>query len=633
MRLLSGFGDWHRFTSLILGMARDLNEILSELGGRKWKAKFGDRLLQARDGDWKAVAEIADYLRQDDLNRYHRVLAKELYQWLVDEGYGLYYAYLCDIMHRLDPSLPYTETDVNLLLPYCQQGGSYVFGVLVKAIQSDTELLDRYKDQVLLVFKQMTNGHPEDNWELSLWYDVLILDERMEYSAEKRNAALADMEGCIQYGNDPYVAVRYLEETVRRNQSSQESWDFGNALSVLSCSVDDQDYWFYKGLCALCVANYSEAFNSFGIGKDKRSRLARAYCLIHGMGTPVDHTVARAILKDYPDDAFALYLLAVSLFRTADHPKELPPEVTELLEESKRLGYKAAGITLGQMKLICCFSELDDEKRESILDEIRSLDLGIGYASICAVNCFFVYCRCLNRVLESFRLGSSVTGYSVEEYLRSKEIRLAKKIMGIKYNRVLPLTGYSRALMRSNVVKEPATEDYIDGLYGFNQSPILRKWAVEKALIGILFEGYCTRTDYVLQLLRNMGRSEKELLLLDIAIHILEHDELYSLRKTLGKGFLNVFGEEIKDPLIKLLRAKCCLDRSYEKEASQELRKTLRATAKVKDYLLIELRNRMIQYDSLEDKIPLIMDQSPINETNEDLLLHTVGYAFFDYNY
>ncbi len=259
--------------------------------------------------------------------------------------------------------------------------------------------------------------------------------------------------------------------------------------------------------------------------------------------------------------------------------------------------------------------------------------MGIGYASICAVNCFFVYCRCLNRVLESFRLGSSVTGYSVEEYLRSKEIRLAKKIMGIKYNRVLPLTAYSRALMRSNVVKELATEDYIDGFYGFNQSPVLRKWAVEKAVIGILFEGYCTRTDYVLQLLRNMGRSEKELLLLDIAIHILEHDELYSLRKTLGKGFLNVFGEEIKDPLIKLLRAKCCLDRSYEKEASQELRKTLRATAKVKDYLLIELRNRMIQYDSLEDKIPLIMDQSPINETNEDLLLHTVGYAFFDYNY
>ena len=96
---------------------------------------------------------------------------------------------------------------------------------------------------------------------------------------------------------------------------------------------------------------------------------------------------------------------------------------------------------------------------------------------------------------------------------------------------------------------------------------------------------------------------------------------------------MDVFGAEIKDPLIKLLRAKCCLDRSYEKEASQELRKTLRATAKVKDFLLIELRNRMIQYDSLEDKIPLIMDQSPINEINEDLLLNTVGYAFFDYNY
>lgn len=613
-------------------MTRDLNEILSELDERNWEAKVVNRLRQARKGDWCAVVDIADYLRNDDLNRYHWVLAKELYQWLVDEGREFYFAYLCDIEHRLDPSLPYTESDVLLLMSYCQQGGQFVFGMVVRALQSDTALFNRFKGQVLQLYKHMTKRRSEDDLALKLWYYVLILDERMNYPQEERETALLDMGCCLKCSTDSYVVTQYLERIVRRNQRYQENWDFRFALVILSRSGEDNLYMFYKGLCALCVGNYSEAFTSFGIGQDMRNRLARAYCLIHGMGTPVDHAAAREILKGYPNDAFALYLLAVSLFRTFDHPKELPPEVIELLEESKRLGYQAAGITLDQMRLICAFYTGDVAKKTSIYNDIKSHASKVSPLSLYAIGCFDIYNICANKVKAYIQLGGRYAGFNIDEYLCSEEINSAKKSMEIEFPAVLPLTAYSRALMRCNVLKESSIDDFIDALYGFNQSPVLRKWAMEKALIDILDEGYCGQTNYVLQLLRNIGMSEKEVLLWDMSIHISERDGVSPLWATLAEGFLDLFDAGANDPLIKLLRAKYCSDRSYEEERAKEFRETLRATANLKDNLLIELRNRLIQGVELEDKIPQIKGQSPINEYNEDLLFHTVGYAFFDYN-
>ena len=138
--------------------------------------------------------------------------------------------------------------------------------------------------------------------------------------------------------------------------------------------------------------------------------------------------------------------------------------------------------------------------------------------------------------------------------------------------------------------------------------------------------------DEVFRLYLNMGGNEKDMLLWHVAIDIFSQHENTEFKDSLIDGFLGLFGKENKNHLFSLLKARFYLERKNNREDGTELRTLLEETADVNSPLLICLRNRIIKEARLEKKIPLNLSNYLVNEVNEDLLVYSMGYAFFDYN-
>ena len=138
--------------------------------------------------------------------------------------------------------------------------------------------------------------------------------------------------------------------------------------------------------------------------------------------------------------------------------------------------------------------------------------------------------------------------------------------------------------------------------------------------------------DVLFRLYLNMGGNEKDMLLWHMAIDIFNRGENIEFQDSLIDGFLGLYGKDNKDPLFSLLKARFYLERKHNKEDGKELRNLLKETADVNSTLLINLRNRIIKEARLEKEFPLNLNTCLVSETNEDLLVYTLGYAFFDYN-
>lgn len=612
-------------------MGRDLKAILGELGGNKAKALFDDKLMRAKNGDWSAVVYIANKLRRNAEKKRDLVIAKELYECLVAEGEDQYTVYVIEVEHLLNPSSRYSEEEVQMLVDHCCQG-QQEFGFMVKAIQSATPYFQRFKSKAVETYHFLANKWYDEDQELRCWYLALVLDPRMESEKSVVQDALSELSECFEVCTDPYIAKCYLDAVVLRHQRFQEDWPMDEALECLVKANKLEDYYFYKGVRALCVANYDLAYRSFGKNCDKRNRLAQAYCLIHGMGTTVNHSVAQDILKDYPDDSFALYLYAVSLFRTADHPKELPAEVDRLLAESLRLGYGPAENTRYQMEALCCLYSSNLIKLAELIDQLNIRALKESDAAAYGTYCCVLYQLCINKVLQGLEKEDAHATPSLKTCRMLLDGNHTKRVINGKVPEVTPLAAFSRGLFFSRVERYSAGDYWAEGIRGFNQSPVLRKWGMQKALVDYLFEGKGDHMDEVFRLYLNMGGNEKDMLLWHVAIDIFSQHENTEFKDSLIDGFLGLIGKENKNHLCSLLKARFYLERKNNREDGTELRKLLEETANVNSPLLICLRNRITKEARLEKKIPLNLSNYLVNEVNEDLLVYSMGYAFFDYN-
>lgn len=233
-------------------------------------------------------------------------------------------------------------------------------------------------------------------------------------------------------------------------------------------------------MVSLCEADYNQAYESFCQSSLRKSRLGQAYCLIHGMGTPVDHPKARMILKDYPDDAFACYLLTVSLYRTRTSA-EIPAEVTELLNESCEMGYQPAETTLLLMKLA-----YTNQVEEGIADDelIRSItkkvDKSFSDSEAVGAN-LFLGCHKLLRFLNVYKAKEDKNSDENADSIEDLRLR-GESIVNEYYARLSSLVAYLRALCQQTFSDTYRMEDWLKGLNGFNQSPEVRAWAVGTAL-------------------------------------------------------------------------------------------------------------------------------------------------------
>ena len=605
-------------------MSVDLNALWDRLPD--WKEEqLGEMVRKAKSGDVDEVWNVACALQQGQGIERNLPLAKELFQWLVEQGYEEDEADVIQLNHLMDPSLPYTAVEIKKCLGWCRKDYDYVFmfGMVVKAIQSDDQLFHRFKAQVMQAYKRLLLTLDDVDIYLDQWHAVLVLDERMHSGEDEIQAALSVLSDTISSETDADVAIQYLEYAIRRNQRDQLSGDF-SAIECLKSHGCVEEVNFYSGLAALCEADYAQAYTSFCQSESKRCRLGQAYCLIHGMGTPIDHQQAREILKAYPDDAFALYLLAVSLYRTRTST-EIPSEVKELLEESYQMGYKPADTTRLLMELA-----YSDHEEESYLDELmRKIVKKVEKTSSDAEAVGALLFLCCHKVLR-FYYDIDPEGDKADD-LREITDR-AEGILNRHYTCVSPLAAYVRALCRQTFSDTYRMEDWLKGLNGFNQSPEVRAWAVGMAVVqSWRYEDEFNYTPLLGYYLKFVGENT------DLPILCAYMSTRLSRRGVeviveLFRGLMRLLqGLAEKSPFAKILIAFLqAMDLGGEKDP-ELIRQYLTETADVKGPFLLRFRNQAIVAAHLEQELGIIEPVPELNEFEPEWLNNFIGYAFMDY--
>lgn len=609
-------------STVCFNMAKDLNELLDRLAEKHQELIDPESIREARNGNWGQLAEFVLMLRVDDASKEDLILAQELCEYLVENGHPQYKSDRDEIAHSLNPSLPYSVEDVKAYLALCRQGKSEVFGLLVKAIQSDTALFHRFKTQVAQTYKCLQRKDELYENDLHVWNALLTLDPRSKSSAIEIDDALFDLQCGIDKDSDPYIAVAYLDYISHLGVQARLDADYKEALANIVIHGKDADIAFYQGLDALFQADYGSVYVSFCKSEDKRCRLAQAYCLIHGIGTEVNHEAGRAILKDYPEDGFALFLLAVSLFRTNPDKTVLPAEVTELLDEAYRLGYRPAGDTKVLMDLYC----RNQSKAASTVD-CGSMEIEMsakGHESNGGI-CFVSYLYCLGKLR-----GMGLYENMDEDFFLSEEHRrFVDTMLEIGTNDPTPLAAVSIAMFQRNATEYPETDMWEKALHGLYQSPLARRYTLDRAVVERLLEGV-GNIETLLEYLIHMGVDDQQLMLWSAALNISKSFKQEKLGKALDRGFCQLFASQADCPLVKLLIAYFREETSEDKDCPF-IKEAFSETVDVRDNMVVLLRNKLIERYDLDEEFPIQKDGLLLDEFDHNLLYQYIGYSFFDY--
>ena len=612
-------------------MTKDIKELIEETGLGE-NGAYGRYLREAKMGDHTAVQEIADLLRLSPDSMKDIRLAGELYQWLVEQGDRSYQPHVEEVTRFISPQLPYSETDVKTYLLWCREGLPFIFGMVAKALLSDTRLFHRFKAQAMQAYRRMAHGGQDEMDELGNWRALLVLDPRSKSSEEQIDDALFHLQSSIDETTDPYIAVRYLDRALHDHQRNHKIWECHLALECLRTFQRTADHSFYAGVYHLTEGDYGKAKEAFSGSEDKRCRLSLAYCLIHGFGTDVNHEEARRILKDYPDDAFALYLLAVSLYRCSTDQNEIPPEVTELLEESCRVGYKPADTTLGLMRFENAFKNTNlDEIDRSLASFMNTKDVE-KLPAIYGGACHIIFQLCLAHKMVRLDNDTEDGIGSREEFFQSEDYETYESIINTDAVELTPLAAYSRGLMHRYMMNKVDVMEWVQGVFGFNQSIAARRWGLDNALFISLFDGDDNGSEDILRYMAHLGWSPRDVAIWNAALSVNWHKFQPSLQETLRVGFLSLFGEEKDDPLLTLLKAKFRVNETWNQSDVDYVREALRKTEGVTDHLLAQLRKMLIASLRLSNEFEHRLLEQPIDDFSPDFMEHFIGYAFFDYN-
>lgn len=606
-------------------MAVDLHTLWNRLPER-YEEELTEIVMKAKAGDEVEVCHLAKHLKQGTGIKKDWPLAKELFQWLVEQDHETAEAEVMHLNHLMNPALPYTAMEIQKWLNWCceQEDDVFLFGLVVQAMQSDDQLFYQFKYQVIKTYKQLLIALDKQDTYLEQWQAVLVLDERMHSGADELRAALSLLSDTISFQTDAYVVITYLECAIRLNQRYQIAVNF-SVIDYLRYHGCQEEVAFYSGLASLCEADYAQAYESFCQSEQKRCRLGCVYCLIHGMGTPVDHQQARAILKNYPDDAFALYLLAVSLYRTRT-TAEIPVEVTELLEESYAMGYKPADTTRLLMEL--AYSEQTDRETENTewMKKLgKKLKRKVFDAEVVGA-ILFAGCHRLLRIIS--QIGSD------DELADSVSIitENAKRILNIDYGNYSPLAAYMRALCQQTFSGTYRMKDWLKGLNGINQSPQVRAWAVGAALLmPWMYEDEYNHT-LLLSYYRRLLGVDMDLPILCTYLSSQSCSKDQKAICELFQGIIRLLqGLTEKTAFAKILIAFFQAFGFVEEKDPAQIRQYLLETAEVKQPFLVKLRNLTIMTSKLDQEISITKPAPDMIETKPEWINHFIGYAFMDY--
>lgn len=610
-------------------MIDSISDLLGMLPVAEEGTMYAEELDGVMQGDLQALPSIARRIEFGIGLECKPKLAEQVYDWCVATHNCL--DWQLREWHRSGEQ-PWSASEVKELLFRCEKTNVFAFSVLVEAIVSDGELLHRFKKQALQAYQRLAKQVSPFHEVLQLWHARLLLDPRMKPSEEVVDEYMDVLEEHIHMDTDPTLALFFLEKAVRMKQADLGTFDLKGALSAVKCSRAPEAYAFYKGLVALCEGRYQEAYPAFASAEDARCRLSQAYCLIHGLGVPVDHDAARAILKAFPNDGFALFLLAVSLYRTRGGDG-VPDEVIELLDESYRLGYRPAKVTKFSMVFRTTIAvQKEAEKRVACWDRLSNIAdderNGMAYG-------FYQF----GMLQKSFaRLQSKVS--ALGDFSRAQEAIAADEevqlwggdIMDVDDIVCSALGCYSRAFYEEHIIGESESHYWEEGLKRFNQSAAARRWALCIALVDTVFGNFLNDMEFLLSLYRSFGASDEELLAWYMVISLNESVLNLETRAHLARAVVEMFRSDGASPLEKALLACLCCNDMFDSKDLALTEQALRETADVEDVLIQELRHKaMLSADLDGDHIgSTLLECRMVGDA--DWLDQFIGYSFFDYN-
>lgn len=583
-------------------MDKDLQAILDRMPCSSNEV-FNQFLLEAREGYEDALPQIARMLHHGIGVPKDDTLVDEITCWCRREGACP--SWLIEVPHVMDPALSYREDEILRLITLYKRGEFRALGVAIKAVQQERALYERFSGDMSRLLKRKD----DEDREYGLWQAVWSLDERLNTNERMQSQAMEAIQGEYISDDDPYIAIAYLEKVVSYSQTDACRYVFEEILSALEENSPVDVYAFYRGLFQIVEGSYTEAWETFLKSSDKRCRLSQAYMLIHGIGVTQDLVSAMRILKDYPEDGYALYLLAVARYKVRPDRSIVPEEVNELLMESHRLGYQPAKSALLMMRYQC--DPLSTGKiGSSFQREIQ--DYGLKMRDRDALGLFQYHCYREQMMSDDL----------------DEEEQLAKALTGgaAPYS---PLGNYAVALLALEV-DEPTDVYWEKAARGINQSSSCRLYGVRNALMDYLFGDKPSDLEGMLTLLGNMGTSSRDLEDLFCVISLYRCSPNKSLIQKLAESMVERFCQPTATDLEKLLAALLCYAGYFQIEDREVVIRSLKETDKVSDPLLRRIRNKLIRANLLQEEIPLSAEKE-MDTLGVDWLDHFIGYHFFHY--
>ena len=584
------------------------------------------RALLSALPDKGAIKDIIFSLRSKLRGTPDAWMLKSVYQELIQQGFSQYEGYLLELEHDLDPSLPYTEDVFLRLIELGGQDDPVLLAMMVKAVQSNGQLFEN-QTKLLRGLLDAKRTSKDASVDITMWLAVLEIDPRMSCDQAQVDRALSLLYDNMDAQTESYILVRYLDRVAHLTQLEFKRREYQKALDLLKGCGAEADWAYYREVFAVCEAEYSMAYQSFCGADDRRCRLAQAYCLINGMGTEVDHQTARAILKDYPEDGYALYLLASSLYKCRENRSTNPPEVSELLEESYRLGYKPAkgtsflmvldGINRGGEPL-----SVNELCKQAFTYMSPNKD-GLINGSICYMAYMYLIGQ-FGKVMKK-RSVDMISGKRIQS------VSLAMLAFSAHCDYVSPISAYLRGTFFQLTMEDDVTKHWVSGLNCLNQSPFVRRWALNQAFLNAWMCGHENLRDTLLSYFVAMGTTEEDMRVISAALTLKGSGKSAKLPAAQTKEFCEFFDKPDASPLTKLLLAGIYANQD-EFHNKEFVRKLIEETRGVDDELLVELRSINILAAQLQDEYEDEIVYNDFSERSPDWLENFIGYNFLDYN-
>lgn len=588
---------------------------IPEFEGSQREALVG----RALEGDAGAICELAWILEQGHFVERDLGLALELFQWLKKNERPTFEAECIRMRHLIDPSLPFKQAEVRKLYAWFKEGYLEAYGAMAMAFLTDRAVFKAYNERLCdlihcKAFQTAMEVDQEEDYRANLWLTMMGLWVEVDGESAMDYQSINEVIETVTPEAPAFIATQLLDWAVKRAPMPEEGLLYQKALDCLRYQRYDETHDFYLGLLGLLRADYKGAYAAFSRQRSERCLLAKAYCLVNGIGVEADQEAARAILDDFRQHPYGLYLMAISLYRGRSGD-QVPNEVFRLLDQSAMLGYATASATKVTMQLVDDIT--DDEKRIAGIKRVFAMGDEIRLSKL--VHGFLTW----SLMLYGKELREESSLYLLDAVLHEKDS--ATELSGLGCFSTVLATAMRNGLSSVN-------EYWVGSLCKFDMSPAMMATCVKQVLALYLFEGWGSNPTLLLDYYSRFNTNDFELAVLHELAAIVRIEPGIPLRDKLLDTFVTRYDSRIGSSLLRALQVMARAMVPDEHRDLIPIRMYLDETSYPDDLLLAELRRFIIELSGLEDEYGTHHNGIRMGLLTSEWYEQFIGYAFFDYN-